>query len=44
VQFDERAPALGPAPDLGQHTEEVLLELGLTWEELAGYKEAGAIS
>src|SRR5262249_3744624 len=44
VQFDERSPTLTPAPDLGQHTEEVLLELGLTWEELATYKEAGAIS
>ena len=44
VQFDERSPRLRPAPDLGQHTEEVLLELGLTWEELARYKEAGTIS
>jgi crotonobetainyl-CoA:carnitine CoA-transferase CaiB-like acyl-CoA transferase len=44
VQFDERSPTLTPAPDLGQHTEEVLLELGITWEELAAYKEAGAIS
>ena len=33
-----------PAPDLGQHTEEVLLELGLSWDDLAKYKEAGAIS
>jgi crotonobetainyl-CoA:carnitine CoA-transferase CaiB-like acyl-CoA transferase len=44
VQFDEESPTLTPAPDLGQHTEEVLLELGLGWEELAAYKEAGAIS
>ena len=44
VQFDERSPTLGPAPDLGQHTEEVLLELGLSWDELAAAKEAGAIS
>src|SRR5262245_11452440 len=44
VQFDDAVPALGPAPDLGQHTEEVLLELGVTWEELAECKEAGAIS
>lgn len=33
----------GPAPELGQHTEEVLLELGYTWEEIAGMKEQGAI-
>ena len=44
VQFDETPPTLAPAPDLGQHTEEVLLELGLTWEEIAAHKEAGAIS
>jgi crotonobetainyl-CoA:carnitine CoA-transferase CaiB-like acyl-CoA transferase len=44
VQFDEDFPALTPAPDLGQHTEEVLLELGLSWGDLAAAKEAGAIS
>ena len=44
VQFDEDSPTLTPAPDLGQHTEEVLLELGLSWEDLAAAKEAGAIS
>jgi crotonobetainyl-CoA:carnitine CoA-transferase CaiB-like acyl-CoA transferase len=43
VQFDETAPSLRPAPDLGQHTEEVLLELGVGWDELAALKEAGAI-
>jgi crotonobetainyl-CoA:carnitine CoA-transferase CaiB-like acyl-CoA transferase len=44
VQFDERSLTLSPAPDLGQHTEEVLLELGLSWDDLAKLKEAGAIS
>ncbi len=44
VQFDERPPTMTPAPDLGQHTEEVLLSLGVTWDELAACKEAGAIS
>ena len=44
VQFDEAAPALRPAPELGQHTEEVLLALGLSWEEIAAAKEAGAVS
>lgn len=31
------------APELGQHTEEVLLEAGYTWEDIAGLKEAGVI-
>lgn len=44
VQFDETPPQLRPAPNHAQHTEEVLLELGLTWDDLARYKEAGAIS
>jgi crotonobetainyl-CoA:carnitine CoA-transferase CaiB-like acyl-CoA transferase len=44
MQFDEQPPTLRPAPDLGQHTEDVLLALGMTWEDLAKYKEAGAIS
>ena len=43
VQFDERAVDLAPAPELGQHTEEVLLELGLAWDELSRLKQAGAI-
>jgi crotonobetainyl-CoA:carnitine CoA-transferase CaiB-like acyl-CoA transferase len=38
-------PALpgGPAPEAGQHTETVLLELGYTWEEIAALKERGVI-
>ena len=44
VQFDETSPTLTPAPDMGQHTEEVLLAAGYTWEELAALKDAGAIS
>ncbi len=31
------------APELGQHSEEILLELDYTWEEIAGLKERGAI-
>ena len=44
VEFDETPSALRPAPECGQHTEEVLLSLGMTWEELAALKESGAIS
>ncbi len=43
VQFDEQAPEFGPSPEMGQHTEEVLLELGLSWDDIAAHKEAGAI-
>jgi crotonobetainyl-CoA:carnitine CoA-transferase CaiB-like acyl-CoA transferase len=43
VQFDERPVELSPSPELGQHTEEVLLELGLAWDELVQLKQAGAI-
>ncbi len=32
-----------PAPEIGQHTEEILLELGYDWDRIAGLKEDGAI-
>ncbi len=32
-----------PAPEFGQHTEEVLLEYGYTWEDIARFKEQGVI-
>ena len=32
-----------PAPELGQHTEEILLELGYDWEAIAQLKEKGAV-
>ncbi|MGI9614388.1 MAG: CaiB/BaiF CoA transferase family protein [Acidimicrobiales bacterium] len=32
-----------PAPELGQHTELVLMELGKEWEEIEQLKQAGAI-
>ena len=44
VQFDETPPRLVPAPEMAQHTEEVLLAAGYTWEELASLKESGAIA
>jgi crotonobetainyl-CoA:carnitine CoA-transferase CaiB-like acyl-CoA transferase len=33
----------GPAPEVGQHTELTLLDLGYTWEEIAALKAQGAI-
>ncbi len=38
-----RPPVKAPAPALGQHTEEVLLELGYTWEDIASFRDAGVI-
>ncbi len=32
-----------PAPELGQHTEEVLLDLGYTWEQIERLKDAEVI-
>lgn len=32
-----------PSPEIGQHTEEVLLELGYDWEAIAALQEDGAI-
>ncbi|MBI2761297.1 MAG: CoA transferase [Chloroflexi bacterium] len=33
----------GPAPELGQHTEEVLLRLGYTWEQMEALRIDGVI-
>jgi crotonobetainyl-CoA:carnitine CoA-transferase CaiB-like acyl-CoA transferase len=43
VQFDEHVPAITAAPEHGQHTEEVLLDLGLEWDDIVRAKERGAI-
>jgi crotonobetainyl-CoA:carnitine CoA-transferase CaiB-like acyl-CoA transferase len=34
---------VGAAPELGQHTEEILLELGFDWEAIGGLVERGVI-
>jgi crotonobetainyl-CoA:carnitine CoA-transferase CaiB-like acyl-CoA transferase len=44
VQFDEAPPELAHAPECGQDTESVLLDLGIEWEEIARHKESGAIT
>jgi formyl-CoA transferase len=44
MHFDETptAPA-GPAPELGQDTETVLVEAGLDWDEIAKLRERGGL-
>jgi crotonobetainyl-CoA:carnitine CoA-transferase CaiB-like acyl-CoA transferase len=45
MQFSETpAKIKSVAPPLGAHTEDVLLELGYSWEEMASLKEKGVIS
>lgn len=44
VQFDGETPVLRKGPEHAQHTEEVLLEIGLEWERIVELKQAGAIN
>ncbi|MFQ5381160.1 MAG: CaiB/BaiF CoA transferase family protein [Dehalococcoidia bacterium] len=44
IHMSETPPSVqGGGPELGQHTEEILLEAGLTWDEIEALKDAGAI-
>ncbi|NKQ54428.1 CoA transferase [Amycolatopsis sp. K13G38] len=43
ARFDGIRATPARAPEHGEHTESVLLGLGLTWEELAALKQCGAI-
>ena len=38
----DEEPQMEPAPEAGQHTEEVLLELGYGWDEIGELRERGA--
>jgi len=37
------APALGPIPAVGEHTDEILAELGFTAAEVAALRDAGTV-
>jgi formyl-CoA transferase len=37
--MQDPASVRGPAPELGQHTEEILLGLDYTWEDIADLKD-----
>ena len=43
VQFDGSPPPLRRAPEHGEDTETLLLELGYGWDDIAALKEAGVI-
>jgi crotonobetainyl-CoA:carnitine CoA-transferase CaiB-like acyl-CoA transferase len=43
VRFSEPAPPVRTrVPELGQHTEEVLLEIGYSWDDIASLSSDGA--
>ena len=37
------AEVKGPSPEIGQNTEEILLEMGLSWEDIGALKEKTVI-
>ncbi len=43
VQFDEQPAPLRRAPEHGEHTETVLLDLGYDWDRISEFKDAGVI-
>jgi len=43
VQFDGQPAELRPAPEHGQNTEEILLEIGCSWDDIAALKAAKVI-
>ena len=44
VQFSDNPASLRTTcPELGQHNEEIILELGYTWDDIARFKDQGVI-
>lgn len=44
IQFGEAPNQPARAPEAGQHTEEILQEIGLDWDEISRLKSLGAIN
>ena len=44
VKFDETPFKLSKGPEHAQHTEEILLEMGLDWDRIAALKQSGAVN
>jgi crotonobetainyl-CoA:carnitine CoA-transferase CaiB-like acyl-CoA transferase len=40
---EDRVTIKSKSPEIGEHTEEILLQIGYSWEEISGLKEQGAI-
>jgi crotonobetainyl-CoA:carnitine CoA-transferase CaiB-like acyl-CoA transferase len=43
VQFDEQPNRPVRGPEHGEHTEEVLLEIGFSWDRIGTLKQRGSI-
>jgi crotonobetainyl-CoA:carnitine CoA-transferase CaiB-like acyl-CoA transferase len=44
VQFDERPGDLSRGPEFAEHTEMILVELGLDWERIEALKKSGVLA
>ena len=43
AQFDEQPVDVIRAPEHGEHTELLLMDLGYDWDQIAAMKESGAV-
>jgi crotonobetainyl-CoA:carnitine CoA-transferase CaiB-like acyl-CoA transferase len=43
VRFDETQPAPSRSPEHGEHTEQIMLEFGYDWGQIAAAKDSGAV-
>ena len=43
AMFNEQPVTVDRAPEHGEHTETLLLEAGIAWDDIAAMKESGAI-